>query len=273
MNTVILITILKKDLMEVLKNKAVIAPMAIVPVILLVLLPVGIVLATRLGGLPVESAFTDPELAGFLSNMPQTMKAAMAGASATQQMLILMFGYMLAPMFLVFPIMYASIIAAESFAGEKERKTLEALLYTATSDRELFTGKLLAGFVTSVAITWLMFLVYTIVLNALGWADFGRLWFPLPAWYGLILWVAPALSLITIAITVFISARSQTFMEAYQLSGVLVVFVIVLLAGQITGVLYLTPLTGFLIGLVLWGVALLLIYAASSKFTRPLLIK
>jgi ABC-type Na+ efflux pump permease subunit len=39
--------------------------------------------------------------------------------------------------------MVSSVLAADSFAGEKERKTLEALLYTPTTDRELFTAKLL----------------------------------------------------------------------------------------------------------------------------------
>ena len=33
-------------------------------------------------------------------------------------------GYLFAPMFLIMPLMLSSIIAAESFAGERERKTL-----------------------------------------------------------------------------------------------------------------------------------------------------
>ena len=75
--------------------------------------------------------------------------------------------------------MTASSIAAESFAGERERKKMEALLYTSASDAELFVGKALAAFLPALAITWLSFAGYTIVLNAAGWTIFGQIWFPL----------------------------------------------------------------------------------------------
>ncbi|MCL4560205.1 MAG: ABC transporter permease subunit [Chloroflexi bacterium] len=50
--------------------------------------------------------------------------------------------------------MLSTIIGAVSFVGEKERKTLEALIYTPARDSELFLGKVLAGVVPSVALAW-----------------------------------------------------------------------------------------------------------------------
>jgi ABC-type transport system involved in multi-copper enzyme maturation permease subunit len=44
-----------------------------------------------------------------------------------------------------FPVSFSLMIALESFAGEKERNTLEALLSTPLSDRALYLGKLLAS--------------------------------------------------------------------------------------------------------------------------------
>ena len=38
-------------------------------------------------------------------------------------------GYLLAPLFLIVPLMVSAVLAADAFAGEKERKTLERLLH------------------------------------------------------------------------------------------------------------------------------------------------
>ena len=62
-------------------------------------------------------------------------------------MVVLMLGFLFAPMFLILPLMVASIIGADSIVGEKERKTLEALLYTPATDRELYLAKLLSAVV------------------------------------------------------------------------------------------------------------------------------
>ena len=110
-------------------------------------------------------------------------------------------------MFLIMPLMFASTIAAESFAGERERKTIEALLYTPASDADLFVGKLIAAAVPSIGITWASFLVYTLILNLIPYAAFQRFWFPLPTWWPLIFWITPALAILSIAVTVLISAR------------------------------------------------------------------
>ena len=43
--------------------------------------------------------------------------------------------------------MISSVVAASSFVGEKERKTLESLLYTPIDIASLFWGKLLSAFI------------------------------------------------------------------------------------------------------------------------------
>ncbi len=120
----------------------------------------------------------------------------------------MMLGYFFAPFFLIMPLMYATVIAAESFAGERERKTIEALLYTPATDLELFLGKTLAAFIPAVVITVGSFLAYSVVLNAVSWPLMQRIWFPLVNWYPLIFWVAPAIALLGITATVLISRQS-----------------------------------------------------------------
>ena len=73
---------------------------------------------------------------------------------------------MLAPMFLIIPLMVSSVIAADSFAGEKERKTMEALLYSPTTDQELFAAKLLSGWLAAIAVALVGFMLYVVTANA-----------------------------------------------------------------------------------------------------------
>jgi fatty-acid desaturase len=85
-------------------------------------------------------------------------------------------------------------------------------------------------------------------------------------------WLTPAFALLGISATVMISARVKTFMEAYQLTGSLVVLVLALVVGQATGVLFLGVGTVFLIGTLIWIVDGILIYWGIHNFKRSSLI-
>ncbi|NMB87771.1 MAG: ABC transporter permease subunit, partial [Chloroflexi bacterium] len=173
----------------------------------------------------------------------------------------------------IMPLMFSTVIAAESFAGERERKTMEALLYTATTDTELFLGKVAAALIPSLLISLASFGLYAIVLNVGGYPVMGRIWFPLASWWPLMLWITPGLAMLGISATVLISARTQTFMGAYQTSASLVLIVVLLMAGQAAGVLFLSVLVGMLLGLVVWIAAGLLTVVAIRSFNRSRLLE
>ena len=272
MNWKSILTIARKDLKEATQNKSVWLPMLVIPIMFVVLLPVVMILVVGSAGSASQSMLSDPDMATFFARMPEVMKESLAGLNAIQSGIVMMLGYFFAPFFLIMPLMYSTVIAAESFAGERERKTVEALLYTPVKDAELFIGKVLASFIPAVLITLGSFLVYIIVLNTFGYRIMGRVWFPLPNWYALILWVSPAISLLGTAFTVLISTKVQTFMGAYQSSASLVVLVLGLLAGQATGVLYLSPLVSLLLGAGIWLVDVILVYFAVKSFNRAKLI-
>jgi len=264
--------IVKKDLLEVKGNRAVWAPMLIVPFLFIILFPLALILIPTWMDISPRALASDSDLQRFIAQMPAPMKASLEGLDEMQNVIVLVLGYLFAPFFLIFPLMFSTVVAAESFAGERERKTIEALLYTPASDRELFTGKLLAALFPAVSLTWLAFFLYTVVVNAAAYPLFGRLWFPLAGWYPLIFWVAPALALLGIGATVLISARSQTFMGAYQTSASLVVLVLALIIGQVSGVLYFSVGVGMLVGLAFWAVALGLLALAVRSFNRTTLL-
>jgi len=175
-------------------------------------------------------------------------------------------------LFLIMPLMFSSVVGADSFVGERERKTLEALLYSPITDMDLFLGKVLASFLPAVGLSWLTYLVYIIVVNVASFGLFERIWFPLPTWWPMMFWLTPAFALLGVSATVLISSRVKTFMEAYQLTGSLVILVLALVIGQATGVLYLGVGTVMLVGTLVWIIDAILIYMCIRNFKRSMLI-
>jgi ABC-type Na+ efflux pump permease subunit len=221
---------------------------------------------------PQDVISSDQDIEFFISRMPEELARHINFDEPMQSMIVIMLGYMLAPMFLIMPLMYATIIASESFAGERERKTIEALLYTPASDADLLLGKVAAAAIPSLLGTWLSFLLYILILNIAPYAYFQRIWFPLPTWWPLIFWIAPAMIVLGIALTVIISARVQNFLGTYQTSASVVLLVVVLFAGQITGALYLSVAVEMIIGLVIWIAAGILSLYAVKTFNRKSLL-
>ncbi|RJQ41695.1 MAG: hypothetical protein C4545_06165 [Anaerolineaceae bacterium] len=264
--------IAQKDWLEVRQNKSTFLPIMIVPLVFIVFIPLLItLLLPNLAG-AVEDFTSDPDMQTFFTAMPAEMKKVLEGLDSTQTMIVTMLGYIFAPMFLIVPLMFSTTIAAESFAGEKERKTLESLLYLPISDQELFLGKVMAAAIPAIVITWICFFLYTIIVNAAPYASFGRLWFPLPMWWLLIFWVSPALVAMSISLTVMISTKVQTFQGAYQTSSSVVLVVVVFFIGQMTGVLFLSPLVALVMGLVFWGIAAIIGSVAVRSFNRQKLL-
>lgn len=255
--------IVRKDLLVVLQSKAVLLPIVIVPLVLLLVLPIAASFAPHLVNLPGAS-----DLTGMLERMPPAFAERFAGLDEAQTVVTLLLVYLFAPMYLIVPLMVASVIAADAFAGEKERRTLEALLYTPTTDRELLLGKLLAGFVPAMAVAWGGFVLYAVVANVAGWPVMGRLFFPTPMWWVLAFWVAPAVAAVGLGATVLVSARVNTFQEAYQIGGAVVLPIVLLVVGQASGVVVLSLPVVAALGAVFWAVAAALLAFGARRFRR-----
>jgi ABC-2 type transport system permease protein len=264
MNTRAILAIVRKDLKVAIQNTGVILPIIILPLILFVVVPWIMVYASSLA----EATGTSTNMGQLLERMPAGLLHEMSGFSPDQQLIVFSLVYMLAPMFLIMPLMVSSVLAADSFAGEKERKTLEALLYTPTTDRELFTAKLLGSWTAAVVVALLSFIVYAVMVNAAGWQSIGRIFFPNWMWIALVLWVTPAVAGLGLVVMVFASARAQGFQDAYQTGGLVVLPVIALMIGQISGVMYFSLGVVLIVGLVIWLIDAILLWFASKSFRR-----
>lgn len=273
MNRQVVTAIARKDLLEVLNNRAAWLPALLVPLIFVVVMPLLVLMLPQVAPPGTTNAPSPAMLTKLLGALPADLRQLLAGHPPALQMSLLVVGQLFAPMFLVVPLMLATLIGANAFVGEKERKTLEALLYTPASDAEIFVGKTLASLVPAVVIAWASFGVYAVVVNAASWPILGRLWFPTVAWWPLILWVVPAIATLGMIVTVIISARVSTFMEANQSAGVLVLGVVGLMASQLTGVVMFSVPAALILGGVIWLADALLIRWAIRTFSRSRLME
>ena len=252
--------VIAKDWQAVRRAKGVIIPMLVVPALLLVALPFGLGIGAR--GADASNADT------LLRHLPGGLGHTLLHLPANQRIIVLVDGYLLAPLFLIVPLMVASVLAADAFAGEKERRTLEGLLHLPIDDRALFTAKVLGAFLPALGVSWVGFVLFTGVVDWVAWPVMHRLLLPTRLWLVVIVWVAPAVAALGMGIMVRVSARARTTQEANQLGGAVVLPLIFAAVGQATGLLLVTMPVALALGGVVWLIALLLLGRGASRFTR-----
>ncbi|MCW4036583.1 MAG: ABC transporter permease subunit [Candidatus Bathyarchaeota archaeon] len=232
--------VFRKDWWEISRNWQVLMPILVVPLLFTVALPAAIIAMPEIVNIPMTSTGQIMDL--IVKNLPVAIQARLSGLSETQVMIYVMVLYFFAPLFLIIPLMASSVISSDSFAGEKERRTIEALLATPITDGELFMGKILVSFVPSMMVTAISFVLYTATVDILAYEMFGRLLLPNLGWVMLIFCLAPTVALASIGLTVMVSSRVRGFREAQQISVVLIVPVLMLIFAQAFGALIFGPL-------------------------------
>ena len=252
--------VVAKDLRAVRRSKALWVPMLVVPALLLIVLP------TAIGLIAARTA--SPDVTQFLGRVPGDIAEPITRLPQRQQLVVLVNGYLLAPLFLIVPLMVSAVIAADAFAGEKERRTIEALLHLPVRDRDLYIGKLCTAFLPAIAVSWIGFAAFAVVSNVVAWPVMHRVFVPTRLWLLMIFWVAPAVAALGLGVMVRVSARARTAQEANQLGGAVILPLIFLALGQATGLLLVDPAVSILVGGVMWLIAIALNVRGAARFTR-----
>ena len=252
--------IITKDVIAIRRSKAIVIPMLAVPALLMIVMPAMIGTASK--------SASRSNISQVLENIPGDFAEPILALPAEEQLIVLVLGYLLAPLFLIVPLMVSAVLAADAFAGEKERKTLESLLHLPISDSELFHAKLLTAFIPAMVVSWVGFLCFSVVSNTVAWPVLHRVFVPTQLWLVLILWMAPAVAALGLAVMVRVSARARTSQEANQLGGAVILPLIFLAVGQSSGLLLVPIEIAIAFGAVLWIVALILIRGGAKRFTR-----
>ena len=248
--------IMHKEWLEIRQQPLLLGGMALLPLIfaLTTALSIGNPPSSGLKGLPAIDLSADPQLAG----LTQT------------QIYTLVTGLQFRMFYLLMPLLISAVIPAYSIVGEKTSRTLEPLLATPVRTGQLLLGKTLIALVLSTAFSWLGGLLFaaefalftpaitfTLVCTA-GW------------WTALIL-VVPAMALIPIAITVFISSRLNDPRTAQQFSSVIA---LVMGAGlyYVMALAITSPLLSVLATLLLLAVGALSLRVATGLFQREVIL-
>lgn len=255
MNAARIRAVVAKDWLELRRNRQVMLPIVLLPITFALMLPAVLIATTER---PEALARLD-FLRSYLEGLPPDIAADPTRAVVE---------FFMAPMFLMIPIVVATVLATAAFVGEKERDTLEGLLFTPLTDRELVIGKIIASWVPAVLVTWFSTGLYALLVAAMvrpwneGWS------FPNGTWLALVVVIAPLVSFFAIACIVLISHRASTLQGAQAVSGLLVLPVIVLIMSQAAGALAFDRRVVVVIGVVAALGDLVVFHLAVRRFDR-----
>lgn len=259
----------EKDIREIGTSWQFWLPTIIVPLIMFVALPLLFVFL--MGSLKMSPSDQEETLR-MISRMPATLRAPLEGMTIPQMSVHFMLNQFLAPMFLIVPLMVASVVAANGIAGERERRTIESLFYTSATDEEIYFGKVLAAFVPAMLVSLVSFLLASITINLSGYRLFGYLFFPSLTWTLVFVLLSPPIAFLALAVTVMISAKSKGFQEAQQMGGVLVLPIILIVIGQVSGIFFLDQRTIPIIAVVLYIIDYILIRLGARTINRERIV-
>jgi ABC-2 type transport system permease protein len=233
MNSRILKAIVRKDLTDIFRSKSLLTTLIFIPILFSVIFPVILMGSALLFDLEELAGDDARKFVGMF--ISQINEEALSLETVEQQFVYLFINYLLPSLFLLVPIITASTVAANSFVGEKERRTLESLLFSPVSIKALFVSKVLASFIPSFLVSLISFILCGFVINGMGYPLFGNMIFPSANWLALILCLSPMITLMTVLINVLISSRVKTFQEAQNIGGIIILPVVGMMAGQASG--------------------------------------
>jgi uncharacterized membrane protein SpoIIM required for sporulation/ABC-type transport system involved in multi-copper enzyme maturation permease subunit len=164
------------------------------------------------------------------------------------------------------PASFSLITALESFVGEKERNTLEALLAMPMSDGELYLGKLIAALLPPTGAALLAMMTYALCFNLGARADIQSLVRTEIMWLMVMLIAVKAVVMVSGA--VIISSHTTTIRAANLLASFVLVPMSVVV--QLEALLIIAQMS-YLLWNVFWAllaIALMLVRTGMNSFNR-----
>ena len=256
--------VIKKDFKGITSNRRLFASLLIVPLALMIILPSIFIFM-------IHFIPDDPDVQKLLDLIPRldpsvSIELTVAG---------LIVNYILPVFFLIIPITRSrvSIMAASSFVGEKEKHTLETLLYSPLSAGQIFRAKVMASFLLSMTVSMISFLAMFAVVETEVFFLMGSLLLPDINWLIVLLLLSPSVSLIAITLIVRGSAKAQSVEESQQSAVFLIIPVLLLIVGQFSGVMLLNVWILLGLSILCAAAAWLLMQRALGKFTYEMLLR
>ena len=245
--------VVRRELREVLSNRMLVFGIVIPPVAL-------VAFPLLLGVLLPSEALPDEFRAQIIAQRPDWASLTsreLTGAFTVQQFL---------PYFLLMPAYVPLAIATFSIIGEKQSRSLEAVLATPIRTEELLAGKSIASLAPGAATGWLTYAVFVVLASV----AYGPALFRIVtdgSWLVGVFLLGPAIGLTSTVAGVIVSSRVSDPRVGQQIGGVIIVPLVAVGILQATGtilvgaegylvlaaIVLVVGLVGLRIGAVLFG--------------------
>jgi len=225
-------TIMAKEWAEVMRNKLVFYMVALLP---LLLTAIPVIMLYIMGRVPASESDSQ-ELAGMLQNpifAGMTPVEALQSAMASSYLVL----------FLMMPLLVPVTIAAYSIVGEKLARSLEPLLATPITTTQLLLGKGLAAALPGIIMAWFSYGVFLIFARFFSVSDRVFRVFVNPMWLVAMFVLAPLLTVLAVSFGIIVSSRVNDPRAAEQLGALLILPLMVLFIGPLTGFIMLNSTT------------------------------
>lgn len=254
-------TIMFKEWAELRRNRLVLSIVAFVPLVM-VAIPVVMLIVT--GRMPVRQS--DFEKMRHLLDNP-----LFSGMTPTEVVQSVMAGNFLV-LFLIMPLMVPVTIAAYSIVGEKITRSLEPLLATPVTTTELLLGKGLAAALPGIGAAWICYGILLVFARIFAVSDRVFHVFTHPMWLVAMFVLAPLLTVMAVNVGVIVSSRTSDPRAAEQLGALVILPLMILFIGPLTGLIMLDSATFWISSLIAAALDAGLLYLGVKLFQRETIL-
>jgi len=257
------IAVIKKDIKYVLSNKTMLTGLIVVPLVFTVVLPLIFILVIHFA----------PDQMDDIEQLIEILPEHMIFDDIGRTFLVFLLDYTMPIFFVLIPVLVSTIMAASSFVGEKEKRTLETLLYSPLSLAQIYQAKVWASFFLSTVVTFASFIIMIIVVETSIFLTSGSMILPGINWLFTMLVISPTVSLLAINLIVIGSAKAKTMEEAQQRSIIFILPLIVMIVGQFTGVMLINAWILLVAGVIFGAASYFMMKKSMRSFTYEKLLK
>lgn len=225
------LVLIRKEWRQALRDTSALVPVVLFPLLFSIILPGAAV------GLIAHSASSETRIHGLEPFLDLVASVSGDGMGPQQLLVTAVVTYVFAPLILIIPVIVATAGATAAFVGERERGTLEGLLYGPITVRELFLAKTLASVIPAVLLTWASFLGFSVVANAAAWPVMRGIVFPDATWTLAVLVLVPLIAFLVISVIVGVSNRAKSVQSAQGIAVFFILPLVGMIVSQIAGAL------------------------------------
>jgi len=265
-------TIARMDLRQLWKSPDFLVPMVVLAGFFFVVAPSVLLFAiTHVHASSLVTKVSDtlnllPSQAGHA--IAQRVRHASAAAKTSYALAV----YLFAPLAVIVPMTISTAVGANCLVGEREKGTGEFLAHCPATEREIYTGKLIASLLPGYVTTLVGFGIYSLVVNVIVGPQVGGWFFPTSSWWVLMFWVVPPFLAITLSVVLRLSARVKSAAAAQQASGLVTLPLIVVSFGVATGGLFGSQNGALWFGVAAWLAAFYGLRRGARAVTRARLL-